>query len=112
MIDYNAVLAELEAQRDILDDIIAALRRVLAVNQAVVSYTGMSWPTAIVKCLEDSPQSAAQIALRLKAGGKETTAVKFTATVSTNLSRMRIAGEVVRVGNELWARRDMSGSAL
>lgn len=122
MIDYNAVLGDLEAKKAAIDATITGLRQMLnlGADQAVTgatppgerreqatevrfdSFFGMSMPDAITKFLEMSkrPQSVSDITKALQDGGFPTTAKNLIASVGSTLTRMKTAGDVVSVSGK------------
>lgn len=122
-IDYNAVLADLEAKEAAIRTAKEAIRAVISVGadqgigsgggisverkeqQAEVrfdSFFGMSMPDAITKFLEMSkrPQSVSEMTKALQDGGFPTTAKNLIASVGSTLTRMKLAGDVVSVSGK------------
>jgi len=117
---YEAVLADLRAQRDQLDAAIAVLERrpgitpgsatappnstgsVVAVGLPSDAFFGMGLQEAIKKYLSmvKRKQSPKEIMDALERGGFQHTSKRFYGTVYTALSRAAEAGEVVRVRDE------------
>lgn len=118
-IDYNTVLADLEAKKAAIDKAIVGVREMLnlGAEQAVGgpsvsserrdqpasvrfdSFFQMSLPAAITKFLEMSkcPRTVSDITSALLEGGFKTTAKNFMPIVGSNLSRMKSNGEVVNI---------------
>lgn len=118
-IDYNAVLADLEAKKAGIEATIAGIRQMLsATEQGGVagkeqstevrfdSFFGMSMPDAVIKFLEMAkrPQSVSDITKALEDGGLKSTAKKLMASVGSTLSRMKAAGDIVSVQGK-WGLR-------
>ena len=123
--NYKAVLADLRAKREKLDQLIAGLEvfsgevgddppGVGAVTTGVApaggvktdTFFGMKTPGAVKKYLEikKRPEKAADIAKALEAGGFMSHAKNFYANVSTVLRRLEETGEAVRIGDtKKWA---------
>ncbi len=125
-VDYQAVLAELEAERSRLDAAIAYFRLKLGepagappeegVSEADLpaivrsaplrlesdTFWGMGAPDAAKKYLGmvKKKQSATIIARALLAGGLVTEAKNFYTTLYTTLRRLEAAGELVKIGSE------------
>jgi hypothetical protein len=129
VIDYRAVLADLEAKRTAIDSTINGLRQMLnlgaeqtmggasasngerrdqATQVRFDSFFRMSLPAAITKFLEMAtvPQSVSEITRAILEGGFKTTSKNLMPIVGSNLSRMKTAGEVVNVdgkwGLSIW----------
>ncbi len=119
-IDYRAVLADLKRRRDELEDAIVAIEPLAASTGGGGAATsggrpneltpdaffGMNTLDAAVKYLKivKRPQSAAQIASALEAGGFLTRAANFAANVQTTLRREDDkVGVVVYMPNKTWA---------
>src|ERR1700687_1496195 len=120
--DYQAVLADLEAKRDELDNAINVIKRVLGDPTAShatasghhkqpaghtltpTSFFGMSVGDAAKKYLAfvKEPQSAPVIAKALETYGIKTVSKNFTVTVFSALERKEDAGEIVRPKRGLW----------
>jgi hypothetical protein len=117
VIDYEAVLADLEAKRAALDSAIIGIRQVLSLGalstaiqtgskeQSAIesdSFFGMSIGDAAKKYLRmmKRKQPAAKIAEALDFGGLQHTSKSFPNTVRTTLIRLESEGEVVQVGKE------------
>ncbi len=114
-IDYAAVLADLEAKRAAIDNMIANVRQMLnlgaeqgaALSGAkkttaeveVDSFFGMSIPDAIIKFLGmmTQPQSVSDITRALQNGGLKSNAKNVALSVSSTLSRIKKAGQVVLI---------------
>lgn len=117
-IDYNAVLADLEAKRTAIDSAIAGVRQMLnlGAEQGVAasgaperknqpsavrfdSFFQMSLPASIIKFLGMAtvPQSVSEITKALLDGGFKTTSKNLMPIVGSNLSRMKSNGEVVNI---------------
>jgi hypothetical protein len=122
-VDYEDVLADLEAKRDHLESVIAGIKALLA--QGVVlsavstsraeapaeieshAFFSMSIPDAAKKFLEGArkPQATPAIADALRRGGMTTTSKDFTNTVGAALRRQADDGDIVKVGND-WGLRE------
>jgi hypothetical protein len=119
VIDYEAVLADLEAKKTSIEAAIAGIRQMLNLgaqlgvgsagtkgveSNAVESDTffGMSIGEGAKKYLRmiKRKQTAAKIAEALEAGGFQHTSKSFPNTVRTTLLRMAVDGDVVQVGKE------------
>lgn len=119
-IDYAAVLADLEAKRAAIDNMISGIRKMLnlgaeqGVGGSATSnerrdqpptslrfdtFFQMSLPSAIKKFLEiaKAPQSVSEITRALLEGGFKTTSKNLMPIVGSNLSRMKSAGEGVNI---------------
>jgi|HubBroStandDraft_5_1064220.scaffolds.fasta_scaffold459249_2 hypothetical protein len=123
--NYDAVLAELRAERDVLDTAIELLERMAAIPSAETrtsqprtesaqaqeladdSFFGMSIPDAIKKYLRivKKKQSVNTIAKALEDGGLQHASKSFYSTVSTVTRRMEVRGEVVQIGKD-WGLAD------
>jgi len=125
-VDYNVVLADLEAKRTQLDEAIAVIKQML--GQSVVTdpaqagkppgagvagktfidsdeFFGMSVGDAAVKYLHmaKKPQDATQFAEALEKGGMTHTSKNFTTTITTALSRRaEKEADVVKVKRGQW----------
>lgn len=121
-IDYEAVLADLKARRDALDQAIAGIEQVLgktagsgpiAAGNGIVptapqdvmprsAFTGMKMPDAIKAYLRavTRKQTPKQIADSLTQGGYHSTAKNLYAAVYTTLIRMEKNNDVGKFGNE------------
>jgi hypothetical protein len=119
MIDYNAVLADLEAKKTAIDAAISGVRQMLnlGAEQGIGgpvpsgerrdqpssvrfdSFFQMSLPAAITKFLEMSkcPQTVSDMTKALLDGGFKTTSKNLMPIVGSNLSRMKSNGEVVNI---------------
>jgi hypothetical protein len=119
-IDYNAVLADLEAKKAGIEATIAGIRQMLSAgDQSVIagkeqstevrfdSFFGMSMPDAIIKFLEMAkrPRSVSEITKALEDGGLKSTAKKLMMSVGSTLSRMKAAGDAVSVQGKWGLRR-------
>ncbi len=105
-INYEAVLADLEAKKAAIDEAIAGIRRMMGQGQAVSTgvsgkminpnaipsdaFFGMSIPEAIRKYLGivRKPRTTKDISEALEGGGITHTSKNFYATVSTTIGRM------------------------
>jgi hypothetical protein len=105
-INYDAVLADLEAKKAAIDEAIAGIRRMMGQGQTIPTggagktinpkaipsdaFFGMSIPDAVRKYLSivRKPHTAKQIAEALEAGGITHSSNDFRATVSTTMGRM------------------------
>jgi len=126
-VDYNVVLADLEAKRDALDDAIEGIRKMLAMSGLSVStngapgatsftlddipsnaFHGLNIGAAAVKLLDitQKPLSMQAIADALERGGFRHTSKNFVNTVSTAMYRMyqEVDPLVVKQGRE-WGLR-------
>lgn len=126
-VDYNVVLADLEAKRDALDDAIEGIRKMLAMSGLSVStngaasgtsftlddipsnaFHGLNIGAAAMKLLDitQKPLSMQAIADALERGGFRHTSKNFVNTVSTAMYRMyqEIDPPVVKQGRE-WGLR-------
>lgn len=122
-VDYEAVLADLEAKREHLDSVISGIKALMAqgVIASAVSTTkseplgdieshtffSMSIPDATRKFLERArkPQSTPAIAEALRKGGMTTTSKDFVNTVGAALRRQADDGDIVKVNND-WGLRE------
>jgi hypothetical protein len=120
VVDYQAVLADLEAKRDELDNAIAVIKRVIGDPVAAsatgpikhhpsevltpTSFFAMSVGDAAKKYLSivKQPKSTPEIAKALQEHGIKTVAKNFTVNVFSALQRKEIAGELVRPKRGLW----------
>ena len=119
VIDYEAVLVDLEAKKAAIEGVIAGIRQLLALGALTGAgasgirgfeattvesdtFFGMSIGEGAKKFLRmiKRKQSAAKIAEALEAGGFSHTSKSFPNTVRTTLLRMAVDGEVVQVGKE------------
>lgn len=118
VIDYELVLADLEAKRAALDSAIAGIRQMLSLgaqsataangggrDSTIVesdTFFGMSIGDAAKKYLRmmKRKQPAAKIAEALDFGGLQHTSKSFPNTVRTTLIRLESEGAVVQVGKE------------
>src|SRR5258705_746619 len=120
--NYEAVLADLRAQREDLDRTIELIERRLVGLGATPSpdtraaargdpesreiasdtFFGMSIPDAIKKYLAfmKKKQPAPEIAKALERGGFQHASKNFYSTIYTVLKRLRERGEVVKVGTD------------
>lgn len=116
-IDYNAVLADLEAKRAALDNAIATVRQLVNLGaepsvgvspqeryepSAAVrfdSFFQMTVPDAIRKYLsmKKQPQALSEITKALQDGGLKTTSKNLMGIVGPTLSRMKKAGDVLPI---------------
>jgi DNA-binding XRE family transcriptional regulator len=125
-IDYNVVLADLEAKRAAIDTAIAAMRQMLNIgadqpsNVAAAqsserrdqlteirfdSFFGLSIPDAIKKCFAiiKRPLGLMEITKLLDDGGLLSSSKDLSSTVSATLTRMKNAdGDIVQVQGK-WA---------
>ncbi len=130
-IDYNRVLADLEARRASLDAAITGIKQMLlrgaegaasaesvtaSVSGAAAppvgepgevrsdSFFGLSIPDAIKKCflIMKRPLQLTEVTKFLKDGGLLTRAQNLVQTVSSTLQRMRRQGETVSLGDGKW----------
>jgi hypothetical protein len=127
MIDYNAVLTDLEAKRAAIDTAIAAMRQMLnlgADQQSTSpnsvqpserrdqlteirfdSFFGMSIPDAVKKCFAiiKRPLGLTEITKALGEGGLLSTSKDLSSTVSATLTRMKNTdGDLVQIQGK-WA---------
>ena len=109
-IDYDAVLADLEAQRDAIDKAIFGIRVMLKARRRGIAgsseeaagpippdaFSEMTVSAAILKYLsmDRKPRSNSEIAEALKSGGIKTESATFPSTVSTALGRLLKKGGV------------------
>ncbi len=117
LIDYEAVLADLEAKKTALESAINAIRQMLNLGaQAAITpgsrlseasiesdtFFSMSIGDAAKKFLRITKrkQPAVKIAEALDAGGLAHTSKNFPNTVRTTLLRLETEGEVVQVGKD------------
>jgi hypothetical protein len=118
--DYQAVLTDLEAKRDELDNAITVIKRLMGepgiasttghhkqqTSHALTptSFFGMSVGDAAKKYLATvkEPQTAPAIAKALENHGIKTVSKNFTVTVFSALERKEDAGEIVRPKRGLW----------
>lgn len=122
-IDYNKVLADLEAKRDALNDAIEGIRKMLGVvasplTEGLIEYEpgdiragvflSMNIGDAAMKLLtmRKQPMSTRAIADALEQGGFHHTSKNFINTVNTALYRLGAGDDpiLVRVGRE-WGLR-------
>lgn len=122
VVDYEAVLADLEAKKANLETAISSIKALMALgvvgalggtprpqegsvvdlNQVQPdAFFGMSIPDAAKKLLDGirRPLSMASISDALLRGGFATTSKDFSNTVGTALRRQADDGDIVRVGN-------------
>ncbi|MGD0949707.1 MAG: hypothetical protein ABSA52_20045 [Candidatus Binatia bacterium] len=123
-INYEAVLADLKARRDALNDAIAGIERILGLApspngttagqathdlQTIPSdaFFGLSIPDALKKCLGmlKRKQSVKILCDALGRGGLNSTAKNFYATVYSALVRMEKAGDIVKIDTK-WGLPD------
>jgi hypothetical protein len=119
-IDYDVVLADLEAQRDAIEKAISGIRIMLKARRRGVTgpgkqaeviepnaFTGMSIPVAIQKYMEfeRKPRAIKDIAQALKAGGLESDSDTFTNTVSSALRRLAAKG-IVYKRKRIWILKE------
>lgn len=123
-VDYEAVLADLEAKRSELDSAIAVIKRLL--GQSTVghgearekqqqsdkltptAFFGMSVGDAAKRYLSivKEPKSTPDIAEALQAHGIKTVAKNFTITVFSALERREESGDFVRPKRGLWGLKE------
>lgn len=126
-IDYNKVLADLEAKRDAMDDAIEGIKKMLAISGAPAAgnsgasaqsftlqdipenaFHGLNIGDAALKLLNtaNKPLATKVIAEALERGGFRHTSKNFTGTVNTALYRMYLEDDpiVVRQSKE-WGLR-------
>jgi hypothetical protein len=121
IMDYQTLLADMEAKKAVLEQAISALRAAIAagalgqpgeiplgsfstgpmggsVDLPVGAFLGKSLPAAVRLYLLTirKKQTTSQIATALKEGGVETTADNFEQVVAGALFRLKHAGEVLR----------------
>jgi hypothetical protein len=131
VIDYEAVLADLEAKRANLESVISGIKALMALgvvstaglpargqeNAAAIdlgqiqagAFFGMSIPDATRRLLDGlrKPLSLQAISDALLRGGFATTSKDFANTVGAALRRQCDDGEIVRVGNTAdWGLRE------
>jgi predicted transcriptional regulator len=126
---YAGVIADLRAERDLIDQTIALLERLAATGDVSGvtlvrtepphresreipddAFFGMSIPDAIKKYLTfmKKKQPVVEISKALETGGLQHRSQNFYSTVYTVLSRLRERGEVVKVGDD-WALAEWYG---
>jgi hypothetical protein len=124
---YQAVLADLEAQRAALDQAIAAIRLVMAQQPPELpravgvgapgelrsdAFIGLTIPDAVKKFLQTvkEKQTSEQIAEGLRRGGFQSNAKDFAASVQTTLRRyVEENSDMVRVGKTEWGLPEWYG---
>ena len=122
-INYDAVLADLQAKRGAIDNAIAAIRMLKGHGSGIIgslekpaesippnAFSDMSIPEAIRKYLsvEKRPRSTRDIAEALKSGGIRTESQSFYSTVSTALARMMNKENGVVKKGKKWSLREWS----
>src|SRR6266851_5614449 len=119
LIDYEAVLGDLEAKKSAIESAIAGIRQMLALGAQTASmasngrgtepttiesdtFFSLTIGDAAKKFLRMSKrkQSAVAIAAALDIGGLSHTSKNLANTVRTSLIRLEAEGEVVQVGKE------------
>jgi hypothetical protein len=123
---YAAVLADLKAQRERIDQAISVLTALrggavvtsimgdapaaaVGIEETAGMYLGMSIPDATKKLLASRKRtlSNAEIAAALKSGGLVMTSADPQNTVGSVLTRrFKDVGDVVRVGRGVWGLKD------
>lgn len=126
-IDYNNVLADLEAKRDSLNDAIEGIKKMLAISGSGLtaangdvdqidasdvrhgSFLGLNIADAALKLLAAAkkPMTSRSIAETLEKAGFHHTSKNFVNTVNTALYRMSLGDDptVIRIGREGWGLR-------
>ncbi len=124
VIDYMAVLADMDAKKAALEAAIAGVRQMLGQSQSSVSSAmsvGGPTPTSVVIRADEffqmsigdttikylnmvrKPQSTQEIATALESGGMTHTSKNWYQTVSGSLLRRESAdGEIMRVKRGMW----------
>jgi hypothetical protein len=134
VIDYEAVIADLEAKRTALDSVISSLRQLLASGALIAAgvsggtvagkpvdpsnirddaFFGLSIGDAAKRFLEmvKRKQSVKEIADALERGGLPHTSSNFVNTVGTMLNRLAKSDpEMVRVGRGEWGLASWYGN--